>query len=353
MTIKVLIVDDSALVRKIFEDNLSKVSGIEVVGTAQDPFVARDKIIKLKPDVLTLDVEMPRMDGIEFLKRLMMSQPIPVIIVSSLTHKAGQITLDALSAGAIDYITKPGSNLNSNLNSIMTELVQKIKIAATVDISKYVKREHKKTVANQAASLKTKSLLINTTDKVIAMGASTGGTEAIATILEQLPPNLPGIVITQHMPPKFTKDFAARLNRDSALEIKEGQSGMRIMDGCAFIAPGGFHMRVKRSGGNYIIDVKEGDLVNGHAPSVDVLFDSVAQHVGKNALGVILTGMGKDGAKGLLNMRNAGAHTIGQNEATSVVYGMPKVAYELKAVAKQMNLDDIAGSIQISFKQLK
>ncbi len=334
--IRVLIVDDSALVRGILEKGLSLDPGIEIVGTAADPFIARDKILELKPDVLTLDVEMPRMDGVEFLHRLMPNFPIPTIICSSLTPKGGHITLDALSAGAVDVVTKPEADVSRGLTSMLGELRTKIKIASTSNVSHW---KHKKT---NGVKVSTKKVLKGSTDKVIAIGASTGGTEAIAQVITQLPVTTPGVVIVQHMPEKFTKMFADRLNQNSMMTVKEACDGDRIMQGTVLIAPGGFHMKVKRSGGIYQVICGQGEKVNGHCPSVEVLFNSVAEYVGVNAVGIILTGMGGDGAKGMLNMRQAGAKTIGQDERSCVVYGMPKVAYEIGAVEKQISIDEIA-----------
>ncbi len=322
--IRTLIVDDSALVRSILSRGLSMDPEIEVVGTAGDPYKARDQIVRLKPDVLTLDVEMPRMDGLEFLRKLMPQYPIPVIMVSALTNKGSQITLDALSAGAIDFVLKPGQDISRGLNAMMDELREKVKMAASVDVS------HWKTVRKtNPAAIKPISIdaLAKTTDKVIAIGASTGGTEAIRKIITAFPANTPGVVIVQHMPAGFTKMFAQRLNELSEMEVKEAESGDRVMTGRVLVAPGNFHMRLMRSGGIYKVSCESGELVCGHRPSVDVLFRSVARYAGSNAIGIMLTGMGKDGADAMLDMRNAGARTVAQNEATSVVFGMPKEAY--------------------------
>ena len=337
--IKILIIDDSALVRKILFKGLSSDPAFEVVGTAPDVFVGRDMIVKYRPDVLTLDIEMPRMDGVEFLKKLMPQYPLPVVVVSSLTQKGKTITMQALDAGAVDFIPKPASDIERGLQDMIVELSTKLKIASTANVSfwknkKFDKVSQKSGVINKALS--------ESTDKVIAIGASTGGTEALRKVIENLPPTMPGIVVVQHMPKGFTKTFADRLNELSLMTVKEAESGDRILNGRVLIAPGGMQMKVIRSGGQYKVACREGEKVNGHIPSVDVLMNSVAEHVAANAYGIILTGMGGDGAKGMLAMKNAGAKTIGQNEATSVVYGMPKVAYELGAVDKQLPLNDIA-----------
>lgn len=345
--IKILIVDDSALVRDILSRGLSSDPGIEVVGTAPDVYVARDKIVKLRPDVMTLDIEMPRMDGVEFLKRLMPQYPIPVIIVSSLTQKGRQITLDALSAGAVDFVSKPGINLAQGLKGMLYELSTKIKIASTANVShwKSKRTEIYKQYGTKPVSGKISKALSESTDKVIAIGASTGGTEAIKKILTVLPANTPGIVIAQHMPPGFTKVFAQRLNEISAIEVKEAENGDRIMTGRALIAPGDFHLRVIRSGGVYNVSCEKSEKVNGHRPSVDVLMYSVAQYAGANSFGIILTGMGNDGARGLLAMKNSGSKNIIQDKETSIVFGMPKVAYEMGAGDFMLPLDDIPDAL--------
>jgi two-component system, chemotaxis family, protein-glutamate methylesterase/glutaminase len=340
--VKVLVVDDSALVRKVLEEGLRADPRITVVGTAPDPYVARDLIIRHKPDVLTLDVEMPRMDGVEFLRRLMAQMPIPVVMVSSLTERGAQATLDALDAGAVDFVTKPGSQFGGKgLMAMMDELRQKVKAAARVRVG------IRKANAAQKAVVKPTSgrALANTTDKVIALGASTGGTEAIKDVVTSFPANTPGVVIVQHMPEKFTAMYAERLDRLCAMEVKEAVDNDRVMPGRILLAPGGMQMRVVRHGGQYRVRCKSGDRVSGHCPSVDVLFESVAEDVGRNAVGAIFTGMGSDGAQGLLKMRSAGARTVGQDEGSSVVYGMPKVAYERGAVEVQLPLDAMAGKI--------
>lgn len=336
--IRVLVVDDSALVRELLTAGLDKDPELEVVGSAANPFIARDKIVELRPDVLTLDVEMPRMDGVDFLRRLMPQYPIPVIMVSALTQKGAQITLEALEAGAIDFVTKPSTDVARGLNQMLADLRQKIKMAAQVDLSSW---KHRAVKREKPGPVLVRTALSESTDKVIAIGASTGGTEAIRRVISSFPANMPGIVIVQHMPPGFTKHFSDNLNEICEMDVQEAQTGDRVMPGRVLIAPGGKHMTVRRSGGIYLVDCQEGENVNGHCPSVDVLFHSVARYVAGNAVGVILTGMGGDGADGLLAMRQAGAKTIAQDEASCVVFGMPKVAIERGAVERIGPLDSI------------
>ncbi len=338
--IRVLIVDDSALVRQVLAQGLGMDAGIEVVGTAADPYQARDLIVKTRPHVITLDVEMPRMDGVDFLRRLMPQFPLPVVMVSALTQRGKQITIEALEAGAVDFVTKPSVNVQQGLQGMMQELRAKVKIASTANVSQW---KNKRPV--RPARFGRTRALAESTDKVIAIGASTGGTEAIRTVLCSLPANTPGIVIVQHMPPGFTRMFAERLNQQCALHVKEAETGDRIITGRVLIAPGASHMRVHRRGGIYEVVCKDGSPVSGHCPSVDVLMDSVAREVGANALGLILTGMGRDGSQGLLAMREAGARTLGQDEATCVVYGMPKEAFNLGAVMREVPLGRIADTL--------
>jgi len=328
--IKVLVVDDSAVVRQIFSQELSRDPQIEVVGTAPDPYVARDKILQLKPDVLTLDVEMPRMDGISFLKKLMHFYPMPIIIVSSLTPKGGTLALEALDAGAVDVMSKPGAAYA--VGDLSVALIDKIKAAAKVNVKKLEVPGKRPTI---------KSAMTATTNKIIAIGASTGGTQAIQQVLSVLPKNSPGIVIVQHMPEHFTRAFSERLNELCEIDVKEAESGDSVIPGTALIAPGNFHMLLKRSGARYYVEVKPGPLVSRHRPSVNVLFKSVAATAGKNSVGVIMTGMGADGAEGLKTMRDAGAKTIGQDEKSCIVYGMPKVAWEIGAVEHVLSLEKI------------
>ncbi len=339
--VRVLIVDDSALVRQILAQGLGMDPGIEVVATASDPYIARDNIVKHKPDVLTLDVEMPRMDGLEFLKRLMPQYPLPVVMVSSLTQKGKQITLDCLEAGAVDFVAKPTSNVAAGLSGMLMELRAKVKIASTANVSHW---KNKRGTLPARTQVSPAGSLAESTDKVIAIGASTGGTEAIRKVITQFPSTMPGVVIVQHMPAGFTKMFADRLNQLCPMEVKEAQTGDRVMPGRILIAPGGLHMRVKRSGGIYQVSCEAGETVSGHCPSVDVMMHSVAQHVGANAVGVMLTGMGADGADGMLAMRKAGARNIAQDEASSVVFGMPKVAFERGGAERLVPIDDIASA---------
>ncbi|MDD4836957.1 MAG: chemotaxis response regulator protein-glutamate methylesterase [Dethiosulfovibrio sp.] len=333
MPIKVLIIDDSALVRKIFTEELSRDPEIEVVGTAPDPFIGRDKIVQLQPDVVVLDVEMPRMDGLTFLEKLMKHRPMPVIVVSSLAKESSDVALRAIELGATDVMCKPGSSYS--VKDMGEQLAEKIKAASQA-------KRRPRTIAPQGPI---RTTAIRTTDKVIAIGASTGGTEAIKQVLTKLPGIMPPIVVVQHMPQHFTKSFADRLNELCALEVKEAEHGEMLRPGKVLLAPGNYHTIVKRSGATYFVEVKEGPLVFHQRPSVEVMFSSVARFVGRNAIGVILTGMGKDGAEGLLEMRQAGAWTIAQDESTSVVFGMPKEAIALGGVSEVLPLDRIAEAL--------
>jgi two-component system chemotaxis response regulator CheB len=334
---RVLIVDDSAVVREIFVRVLGADPDIEVVGTAPDPFVARERILELKPDVLTLDIEMPRMDGITFLKRLMEFHPIPVVIVSSLTPKGGELALEAMDAGAIDVMCKPGASYT--VGDIGIQLADKVKSAARAVV-------RKRTTVNAASPTATHRLSITkTTNKVVAIGASTGGVQALQAVLTKMPANGPGIVVVQHMPEHFTKSFAERLNGLCAIQVREAMDGDTVVPGKVLIAPGNHHMLLTRSGAVYCVQIKQGPLVSRHRPSVDVLFKSVAQYAGRNAIGVILTGMGSDGADGLKKMHEEGAITVAQDESSSVVFGMPKEAISRNAVDYIDPLDNIAGRI--------
>lgn len=334
--IRVLIVDDSATARAVLREILESDPEIEVVATASDAYVARDKIVELKPDVVCLDVEMPRMDGITFLKRLMHYMPVPVVMVSSLTQNGAKTTLEALDAGAVDFVGKPHSHIYDGVETMRTELLSKIKMASRVRVKQRSLESVRQ--ANMTS-------LSETTNKILAIGASTGGTEALKDVLMGLPRNAPGTVIVQHMPSNFTGPFAERLNGLCSMEVREARNGDSIIPGVALIAPGDYHMVVRRSGARYYVEIGSGEKVSGHRPSVDVLFNSVAKIAGANAIGAILTGMGGDGARGLLSMRNAGARTLGQDEATCIVYGMPKVAYELGGVERQLPLDKISQGI--------
>ena len=328
--IKVLIVEDSIVFRELLVQNLNRDPAIQVVATAKDPFEARDAILAYKPDVMTLDVELPRMSGIEFLRKLMPQYLLPVVVISSLSDKV----FDALNAGAVDFVAKPAVSSRAQLEEfIRNELLVKIKIASTAKISNI-----KKTVMKQEMQ----SLSAKGRDLIVAIGASTGGTEAIFDVVKEYGTDIPGIVIVQHMPPGFTEMYAKRLNDQCRVQVKEARTGDRVLPGHVVIAPGGDqHMHLVHVNGVSQVDCKTGPKVNGHCPSVDVLIESVAKVAGRDAVGIILTGMGGDGAKGLLAMRKAGARTIGQDESTCVVYGMPKVAYDLGAVEYQEKLSDI------------
>ncbi len=340
--IRVLVVDDSALVRNILSQGLSMDPGIEVVGTAPDPYIARDKIVQLQPDVLTLDVEMPRMDGVAFLRKLMPQYPIPIVMVSSLTQRGKQITMEALEAGAVDFVAKPTSNVAAGLNAMLMELRSKVKIASTANVSHW---KGKRPAAQPQSHKSTTSALAESTDKVIAIGASTGGTEAIRRVIENFPANTPGTVIVQHMPAGFTKMFSDRLNQLCQMQVKEAEHGDRVRTGLILIAPGGKQFEVVRSGGFYQVRLGSEEKVSGHCPSVDVMMHSVAKHVGANAVGAMLTGMGQDGAEGMLAMKQAGARCISQDEASSVVFGMPKVAFEKGGAERLVPLDKISASL--------
>lgn len=337
--IRVLSIDDSALMRQLLTTILKSDSEIEVVGVAPDPYTAWEKIKKLKPDVLTLDVEMPKMDGLTFLERLMRMHPLPVVMVSSLTEKGCQTTMRALELGAIDFVTKPSIDVSSGTARIAEEVIAKVKTAARARL-----RQRSTRPPAPVAAAPTQAL-IRSTHKVIAFGASTGGTEALYDVLTRLPADSPGIVIVQHMPPGFTKSFAQRLDRSCKIRVSEAKDGDRILPGHALIAPGDHHMEVLRSGAQYCVKVFDAPPVNRFRPSVDVLFNSCARYLGSNVTGVILTGMGYDGAKGMLAMRQAGAHTIAQDEESCVVFGMPKEAIAAGGVAQIMPLDSIAGRL--------
>lgn len=330
--IKVLVVDDSQFFRNLLSQLLEQDPMIHVVATARDAYEARDMIIRHEPDVMTLDVEMPRMNGIEFLRKLMPQRPIPTIMISAVDSSV----FDAMAAGAVDFVDKPRNMTNEMLRSwVRGELITKLKIASTVKVGKFK-------TANEFNVHSTGKTYLN---KVVAIGASTGGTEAIFSVVKQFNVDIPGTIIVQHMPPGFTKMYADRLNNQCRVAVKEAENGDLVEKGKVLIAPGDKHMRLVRSGNVYRVECKEGERVNGHCPSVDVLFKSVASCAAKDAVGVILTGMGGDGAVGLKAMRKAGAHTIGQNEQTCVVYGMPKVAYDMGAVEFQIPLENIASKV--------
>lgn len=349
MSIRVLIVDDSATAREVLSNALKKDREIEIIGTAPDAYVARDKIVSLKPDVVCLDVEMPRMDGITFLKKIMKYMPVPVLMVSSLTQRGASVTLDALEAGAIDYVAKPHQNIYDGIDDIEKELIAKVKMVASSNL----KARISKRISSGESIIEKKYSLANTTNKIIAIGASTGGTVALTELIQSLPRDIPGTVIVQHMPAGFTDSFAKRLNELSEVEVAEAKDGDIISKGKVLIAPGDYHMVIRREGGQYKVKLGTGDKVSGHRPSVDVLFNSVSKYAGSNAIGVILTGMGSDGAKGLLQMKNSGAHTIGQDEKSCVVYGMPKVAYDIGAVEIQLPLEKINEKIIMLLNQME
>jgi two-component system chemotaxis response regulator CheB len=338
--VRVLVVDDSAIVRKILAQELGRYPGIEVVGTAPDPYVAHDQILALNPDVLTLDIEMPRMDGITFLRKLMKSHPLPVIVLSSLTPEGGQTALEALEAGAVEVVRKPGGSYSAG--AVCSLLAEKIKAASRVRINR-----HEMTSMRGAATPRRLSMA-ETTNKVFALGASTGGVQALTCVLSALPANAPGTVVVQHMPAQFTTSFAQRLNGVCAVRVKEAEEGDPVVPGRVLIAPGGLHLLLQRSGASYFVTLRDGPPVCRQKPSVEVLFNSVARHAGPNAVGAILTGMGDDGATGLWNMRQAGAHTLAQDEASCVVFGMPKEAIARGGAERVVSLDAVAATL-ISF----
>ena len=337
MSIRVLIVDDSALARELLSEFLNRDPDLEVVGTARDPIVARNKIKKLRPDVLTLDVEMPRMDGITFLERLMRLRPMPVVMVSKFTQTGAETTLKALELGAVDFVAKPSGDLQAGLQDQAQLLCDKVKLAARAQVRRIGR------VAEPLGDVDGQALDLS--DRLIAIGSSTGGVEAVHVVLEQLPGNCPPVVLAQHMPGSFTGPFAARLNQLCMVTVKEADDREPLLAGHVYIAPGESHMRLERQQGSYICRLDDGPLAGGVRPSVDVLFNSVAECAMQQAIGVILTGMGRDGAEGLLAMREVGALTLGQDEASCVVYGMPRVAWEIGAVQRQLPLERIAGAI--------
>ncbi|MDN2485635.1 protein-glutamate methylesterase/protein-glutamine glutaminase [Kosakonia sacchari] len=334
--IKVLCIDDSSLIRKIMTHIVNEQPDMEMVATALDPIVARDLIKQHNPDVLTLDVEMPRMDGLEFLERLMRLRPMPVVMLSSLTSKGSDITLSALELGAVDFITKPQMGLQEGMDQYSDMIADKIRMAAKARI--------RRSETRVAPPRVIKAPLVGS-EKIIAIGSSTGGTEALRQLLEPMPPTSPAIVIAQHMPPGFTRSFANRLDHLCQMSVKEAEHGERVLPGHVYIAPGAFHMELTRSGANYHVALNDDLPINRHRPSVDSLFHSVARSAGKNAIGVILTGMGSDGAAGLLAMRQAGAWTIAQSERSCVVFGMPREAIALNAACETVDLEQISQQI--------
>jgi two-component system chemotaxis response regulator CheB len=349
--IRVLVVDDSALVRRMLTDMLNADRSIEVVGVAADPYMARDKIKQLNPDVLTLDVEMPRMDGITFLRNLMRLRPMPVVMVSSLTEKGAEITLQALELGAVDFVSKPKIDVAHGLQDYAADIVAKVKMAAKARVRAVEQRVarlrniEQKLTADAILARQEGKKHFKTTERIVALGASTGGTEAIKEVLSSLPADAPGMVITQHMPEAFTGPFARRMDEVSAMTVHEAQDGQQILRGHVYIAPGNRHLFVVRDGARYVCKLHDGPPVNRHRPAVDVMFRSVAQNVGPNAIGVLLTGMGADGAQGLQEMHEAGAPTLVQDEKTSVVWGMPGEAVKLGGVDDILPLERVAHKI--------
>ncbi len=334
---RVLIVDDSAVIRSVLSREFTKDPRIEVVGTAGDPYEARDKIVQVKPDVITLDLEMPRMDGLEFISVLMKHWPLPIVVFSSLLEGRREISMKALELGAIDVFPKPKADLTHGLQDLMGRLIDVVVRASQVQV------RHR--APAPMVEVRKEPLLKTTTNKVIAIGASTGGTEALRVVLQRMPASSPGIVVVQHMPEFFTKSFAERLNSLCEMEVREAKDGDELRDGLVLLAPGNYHLLLRRNGARYVASVKQGPPVSRHRPSVDVLMQSVAESAGNNAVGVILTGMGSDGARGLLAMRQAGARTLAQDEATSVVYGMPREATLNGAAEKSVALESVADSI--------
>lgn len=343
--IRVLIIDDSAVMRRLLADILNDAGDIEVVGTAQDPIFAMDKIRSFSPDVITLDVEMPRMDGLTFLKELMGSSPVPVVMVSALTGRGCETTLRALELGAVDYVSKPSIDVSRGIAGLGDEICRKVRIAAKARPGACRVMPCRPGAANTVGQSSLDTQKMATTGRIIAIGASTGGTQAITEVITGIPQSTPGIVIVQHMPPVLSRSFAERLNSLSKLDVKEAVSGDRILRGTVLLAPGNRHMAIRRSGAMYYVEVMDGPMVNYVRPSVDVLFRSVAQYAGKNAMGLILTGMGEDGARGLLEMKAAGALTVAQDEASSIIFGMPKKAIEMGAADRVVSLSEMAGII--------
>ena len=346
-SIKVMIVDDSAVVRQVVAQAIAREPAIEVIATAHDPVFAIEKMKSRWPDVLVVDIEMPRMDGLTFLRKVMAERPTPVIICSTLAERGAQVTLDALAAGAVSVITKPKLGLKAFLEDSANDIVGAIKAAASANLGalRHANSPMPQPSAPLAPTVPVGQAMYATTDRLVAFGTSTGGTQALELVLRQLPSTCPGIVVVQHMPEKFTAMFAERLDGLCQVEVREARDGDRVRPGLALIAPGGRHMMLRRSGAQYHVEVRDGPLVNRHKPSVDVLFRSVAQAAGRNALGIIMTGMGDDGARGLKEMRDAGATTLAQDEATCVVYGMPKEAVRLEAACRVLPLQNIPAEV--------
>jgi two-component system chemotaxis response regulator CheB len=344
--ISVIVVDDSALVRSLLAEIINRQSDMECVGTANDPLIAREMIRELNPDVITLDIEMPKMDGIEFLGRLMRLRPMPVVMISTLTERGAEVTMRALELGAVDFVAKPRMGISDGIKDLSGQIVEKIRVAASAHIRRVVTASNAAPVDGTAQSQKVNALIGRvSTEKLICIGASTGGTEAIKEILTRMPADSPGIAITQHMPPGFTSSFAARLNSLCQITVTEAVHGDRILPGHAYIAPGGKQFRIDKSGANYVCVVEDGEPVNRHRPSVEVLFKSASKLVGRNAYGIMLTGMGNDGAKAMREMRDAGSYNYVQDEASCVVFGMPKEAIAHGAADEVLPLTSIAPAL--------
>ncbi len=348
MSVKVLVVDDSALVRSLLSEIIDKTPGLELVGAAPDAFVARDMVNQFAPDVITLDIEMPRMDGLSFLEKLMAAKPTPVVMISTLTEEGADATLRALELGAVDFLPKPKLGVAEGIREYTDLIVEKITTASKIK----VKPLQRKTSIDISANEKISSKQLQGTEKIIAIGASTGGTEAIKDLLIQFPSAVPGIVMTQHMPPGFTRTYAERLNKCTRLHVVEAKGGERILPGHAYLAPGGYHLVVARSGADYVVKLSDAEPVHRHRPAVDVMMDSVAKVGGKNVIGVLLTGMGKDGAQGMLDIRNQGGFTFAQDEASCVVYGMPKEAVAIGGVDQTVELLKMGEAILSKLKTM-
>lgn len=344
MPIKVLVVDDSALIRALLKEIIDSDPALSCVGCAPDAYVARDMVKQFAPEVITLDIEMPRMDGLSFLEKLMTARPTPVVMISSLTEAGAEATFRAMELGAVDFVAKPKLGIREGMHEYAALICHKIKVARHASIKRI------RSVPGQTPSSLLHAPLLST-EKIIAIGASTGGTEAIKHVLVQMPANSPGIVITQHMPAGFTRSFAERLDRLCHIRVSEAQGGERILPGHAFIAPGGYHMLVERSGANYIVRLDQGPAEHGHRPAVDPMFRSLARCAGRNVIAALLTGMGKDGARGMQQLREAGAHTLAQDEASCVIYGMPREAVALGAADEVKPLDEIAASLLLQARQ--